>query len=272
MDNEIRKALEDVRCEEDLQASTLAYLAGQRQRRTQSAPAFSPRYFAPVLAALVLVICLFSFQYLQTPVAYVSIDINPSMELAVNRLGTVAFAEAYNDDGSRVLEGLRLKGLNMNDALDQILSSDTMRDYLTRAHDLTFTVAARDSRQEEQLLALIAQNPLCRQNRGVGYHGEMALVEPAHQAGMSMGKYCAYLELAQYDSSMTPEQCADMTMRQIHDCIRKHNEALPEDSAQETTHHESTHHSTVPQEPASQTSGNAEHSTEKAKHHGRKHH
>lgn len=269
MDNQLRKALEEVRCEEDLQTSTLAYLARQRNRRTQNAPAFSLGSLAPVLAALALVL-LFSFQYLQTPVAYVSIDINPSMELGVNRLGTVASAEAYNEDGSRVLENLRLKGLKMNEALDQILSSDTMQDYLTREHELVFTVAARDSRQEEQLLALIAQNSLCRQNMGVGYHGEMSLVEPAHQAGMSMGKYCAYLALAQYDSAMTPEQCADMTMGQIHDCIRKHNETLPEDSPQETTHHESAQHSTVPQESVSETTAN--HSGGKAKHHGGKHH
>ena len=44
-------------------------------------------------------------------------------------------------------------------------------------------------------------------------------VEAAHDCGLSYGKYRAYQELAALDPTVTPEQVADMTMREIRDRI-----------------------------------------------------
>lgn len=222
MDRQIREALDGVRCEAQLQEKTRAYLAEQRQRRSRRNPGVFSGRLMPMLAMLAVVVSVLGFQYLHAPVAYVSIDVNPSMELSLNRMGTVTAAKAYNEDGSRVLQGLSLTGLKMTDALESILSSQMMQSYLTGENDLTFTVAAGDSRREEAILAQIARNPICSQNCGMGYHGNLELMEEAHQAGMSLGKYSAYLELCQYDDTMTVERCSEMSMAQIHACIREY--------------------------------------------------
>lgn len=49
-----------------------------------------------------------TYAYAKTPVAYVSMDINPSVELAVNAFDTAIVVEVYNEDGKNVLEGTNL--------------------------------------------------------------------------------------------------------------------------------------------------------------------
>ncbi|WP_181861874.1 anti-sigma-I factor RsgI family protein [Slackia isoflavoniconvertens] len=41
------------------------------------------------------------------PTAYMGIDVNPSIELGVNRFDVVVCAEGLNDDGEAVLAGHR---------------------------------------------------------------------------------------------------------------------------------------------------------------------
>ena len=53
-----------------------------------------------------------TYAYAKTPVAYVSMDINPSVELAVNAFDTVIAVEAYNEDGKNILEGTNLVNTN----------------------------------------------------------------------------------------------------------------------------------------------------------------
>ena len=50
------------------------------------------------------------YSWVQRPVSYVSIDVNPSIELALNRFDRVVYAAAYNLEGEEILNGLSLKG------------------------------------------------------------------------------------------------------------------------------------------------------------------
>lgn len=47
------------------------------------------------------------------------------------------------------------------------------------------------------------------------YTSDKVCREEAHQNEMSFGKYRAYLELAEYDESITVEDCHGMTMQEI---------------------------------------------------------
>ncbi|EKQ53288.1 MULTISPECIES: hypothetical protein [unclassified Clostridium] len=65
-----------------------------------------------------------------TPVAYVSMDINPSIELGVNTFNEVVSAEAYNEDGKKVLEGTNLVNIKVKDAVDIVISNAVSDGYL----------------------------------------------------------------------------------------------------------------------------------------------
>ena len=51
-----------------------------------------------------LAVSIGGYSYIQTPVSYVSIDVNPSVELTLNRVDRVISATAFNGDGEAVLE------------------------------------------------------------------------------------------------------------------------------------------------------------------------
>lgn len=58
-----------------------------------------------------------------TPVAYISLDINPSVELGVNTFDQVVSAEAYNADGEKVLEGTNLIDSDVDNAVSTVVTN-----------------------------------------------------------------------------------------------------------------------------------------------------
>lgn len=222
MEERLKEVFGQIRAEEHLKNSVKQYLNTKRARQTRVF--FTPavrRTLAAACMMLVLVLGFGGYRWSQMPVSYVSIDINPSMELALNRFDRVVSAEAYNPEGEEILKELSLKGKKYNDALDAIVDSDAMKPYLTGDAELVFTVAAEGQR-EGSLLHGIRH---CLQHVGCGSYSveaDIALVSAAHDSGLSLGKYYAYLQLAEYDETVTPDSCRDMSMSQIHGLIDEH--------------------------------------------------
>ena len=96
MDNRIRKAFEQVRASEDRKDRTRAFLAEKTRGYARRPRAASyPRRLAACLALLLSG----SYWFCLAPAAEISIDVNPSVELAVNRLDQVVSVRGRNDDG-----------------------------------------------------------------------------------------------------------------------------------------------------------------------------
>ncbi len=90
------------------------------------------------LAASLLIFVLFSSALLQEILvpdvyAYVGMDINPSLELALDKKLEVIQAEARNEDAQKVLQGLSLQGLNLKAAVDTILESCSNQGYINNS-------------------------------------------------------------------------------------------------------------------------------------------
>ena len=154
--------------------------------------------------------------------AYVSIDVNPSLELELNRLDRVISGRAYNEDGERVMESVSVRGMRYEDAIEQIMGSDGMQPYLTQDGALTFTVATDSLPKEERLLEDISRSSGCVEHGGVSVRADMSLVGEAHENGLSLGKYLAYQILLRYEPDLTAQDCHDMSMSQIHGRIEEH--------------------------------------------------
>ena len=91
--NELQRSMSEIKASEELKADTLRFLADQsRAERARS------RFYMPACAMAVL--CLFlllgtgGYSLYGRPVSYVSIDVNPSIELGINRWGRVVSANA----------------------------------------------------------------------------------------------------------------------------------------------------------------------------------
>ena len=219
MKNEIHDAFEQVQAEQPLIDSTKRFLRQAREKK-QAPMLRAPRLAAAMACLLFCFACAGGFLALQTPVSYISIDVNPSIELSLNRLNRVVSAQAWNDDGEVVLQGVKVSGMSYVQAIDAILDSDVMRPYLTDDAVLSFTVAADSEKTEQLLLDGIGQCSGCQKYRGQSYRADEALIQQAHQSGMSFGKYKAYQTLTAQGYDITPEQCQQMSMAEIRRLIR----------------------------------------------------
>lgn len=233
LEDRVRDAFGCVKADERLKVSTKEFLRAARAReggRSTEKRDGGKRLSRPALrlslvvacAALTVFLCIGSYAMLWMPVAYVSIDVNPSLELELNRLDRVISVRAYNEDGSRIAEGISVKGMYYEDALERIVGSEGMQPYLTQEGELTFTVATDSPPREEQLLAGINHSSGCVEHGGISVRADMSLVDEAHGNGLSLGKYLVYQILLQYEPDLTVQDCHDMSMSQIHGMIEEH--------------------------------------------------
>jgi hypothetical protein len=70
----------------------------------------------------------------QTAVAMLSVDINPSLQLTLDRKGRVLELESLNPDAVQLLAGLPLKGEPWREALSQIIEQSVKLHYLNSEH------------------------------------------------------------------------------------------------------------------------------------------
>ncbi len=217
--NKIQKAFNTISAEDSLKQSTLAFLRRERKKRAKSFRHIY-RYAAACAVMLAVVFGMGSYRILNTAVSYISIDINPSVELGLNRFNNVVEAAAYNDDGAELLKDIDLKGKSYTEAIDSLLKNQEFISFLEENNRLDFTVVS--DRQDEIVDGIQGCEEYGRYNGHChGADSEFAL--QARECGISVGKYRAYTELVQYDENVTPEDCRNMTMKQIYDKIREYS-------------------------------------------------
>ena len=209
MRKEIYSAFDSVHASRELKDRTRAFTA----RRQASRPRSPRRWVAAVAAAcLLLAAAGIGGHWLYfTPTAAISIDVNPSLELEVNRFDRVIGVEGYNEDGRALAALVDVTFQRYDQAVEEILNSETVTALLARDEVVTITVTGSDTAQCHRLLSGVEGETAGQPN--VHCHSaNHDQVEQAHEHGLSYGKYQAYLELRALDPDLTPEDVADMTM------------------------------------------------------------
>jgi len=231
--NRIQKSMDEIRASEELKKNTLRYLEEQKGMQRTCAHRHVLRYLAAA-ACLFLLLVTGGYSVYARPVSYISIDVNPSIELGINRFGSVVSAVAYNEDGEDVLRDLSLKNMPYVQAIDRLLQDADYGKYLTGNALLVFTVI---SDSPETIMEKLSGEETIRIYRTLTYTSDAACMEEAHQHEMSFGKYRACLELAQYDENITVEDCHGMTMEEIQGRI-EHCQGGSEGEESHGTHQE----------------------------------
>lgn len=211
--NKINEAFEGIKAEEELKKSTMEFISQQRSQRLNPQKNIV-KYSLAAAAVIIFTLALGIYEMWFVPVTVVSIDVNPSLELRVNRLDRVLDAKAFNDNGTEILDSLSVTGKNYEQAIDTVLNDSEFSEYLNSDSLLTFTVA---SENDEEIISRINR---CLKNagqQGICLASSSDAVNEAHSLGLSLGKYQAYLEISQYDNTITPEDCRNMTMKELND-------------------------------------------------------
>ena len=129
--------------------------------------------------------------------------------------------EGYNDEGIDLAESVNLKNLNYSDAIETLLASETMQSYVEEDGIVSITMIGSEDRKSEEMISRIRSFSNAGSPDVECHKGNRAEVKAAHKAGMSFGKYRAFLELKDFDPEITADDVQGLTMRQIRDRINE---------------------------------------------------
>lgn len=182
-------------------------------------------------AAACAVLILGSYAYARTPVSYVSVDINPSVELGVNAFGRVVHAEAYNSDGTLLLQEASCTNLSVEDSVNALIRAAAQQGYVAGDGTTVIAVTAESKGQETAAQLQTASEAGVRQalnaeeKTAVVYSDctDLQLRTQAQAAGVSPGKLRLIRCLQTLDPRITIEECADA---RITDLITRANELM----------------------------------------------
>ncbi|MEQ3593420.1 MULTISPECIES: anti-sigma factor domain-containing protein [Bacillus] len=126
------------------------------EEQEQRASRFSIPYFlkpASLLIACFLCALLFFYNQPEEKVfAYVSVDINPSLEVSVTKDLRVIDLQACNDDGRRILKELKQwENKQLQEVIRTIIKQSQEDKYLTNDKQVMLTAVAKDKSLESKL-------------------------------------------------------------------------------------------------------------------------
>ncbi len=232
MHKKIKETFGQIHAEPGLKTHTKEFIASQAANgihgihgvhdvhSQQHARSMRYKYLVPTAAAFLLCLLLaFSgYRAYFTRVSIISIDINPSIELTINRFGKVIASNSYNDDGARLEDSLHLKFMDYKSALDELFSSETITDCLRRNETLSISVIGRSEQESKEILADI-ETHIPSHPHTYCHTGSFDDADEAHSMGLSVGKYQALLKLQETCPDMSAEDIKGLTMRQIRELI-----------------------------------------------------
>ncbi len=203
----------------------------------------------------------------QTPVAYVGIDINPSIELGVNYFDRVVSAEGDNADGQDILSETNVVGMSYEEALVSLNDSLTNKGYLTADAAVAVTVMCDD---DSRCSNLEETSQRCFSSAGQGVYCSRATStehHEAHKAGLGMGKYLAWRSLVDTGVDISADDVVHMTMSELRALAAQEGVAIDQGAASQGASNQSaTDESTAAQGETSQSATNHDGSNYRGEH------
>jgi len=161
-----------------------------------------------MLLAASFIVLLFSYNLfhqanLQNAMAVVSLDINPSLEMSVNKDLNIIEVKCFNDDAINLLKEESIKGKNLYDALEVVIKKAIELNYIkTNQENLIISTVtsseADEGRINQEKIRQVLENPV--ESDGLTSKVQIYSVTDEFRAeaenkGLSPGKYLIYEQL-----------------------------------------------------------------------------
>ncbi len=195
----------------------------------EKTPAFGRRSLAAA-ACVLFFLSLSSVGYglWNTPVSLVSLDINPSIELQINRFDRVISCRAYNREAQVIVEDSAVSGHSLDRALTSLFSGG-LESYLRSSPYITYSVQAKNRSEEKDLIsvlkqstdALLSRYPETERATVDIYPVSEETVSSAHSHHLTAGKYMTILQLQEVLPEAQVEEYAHCSISEIHQEIEK---------------------------------------------------
>lgn len=168
-----------------------------------------------------------------TPYSYVSVDINPSLELSMNRFEKVIGVHAFNEDAEKVLKASsKIKNKEIDDALEQILNTASAQGYLKKetSNSLMLVVSSDNEKEKELITSKVSQastevlSKLSSNYEVILEKAELDAYKAAKKQNISPGKVILASKFKQVKPDIDEEKIKNMPLQQAIQQIEKKEE------------------------------------------------
>lgn len=186
-----------------------------------------------------------TYTYIKLPVAYVSLDINPSIELSVNRFNNVVSTSALNKDGQILLNDINSNDKSVYGIVNEIIDSAIKEKYISNNKPTAIAVASISDDYElrnslENDLKNSISNHFSKNSIDgtiYSYDEDFSKRDAAQKMDISVGKMNLIEELISFDESITVDEYKNKSVVNIDDKILefKDNTKEPDKSSDDST-------------------------------------
>jgi len=193
--------------------------------KKKSFPYLNLKYFA--MAASLLLIVLIGQIYLgrtqPAAAAFVTIDINPSIELAVLADRRVASARGLNSDGVMILEEVKVKGLDLHEAVKLIVAQAVADQFLAAEEENIILVTLTTNNDGESVVDLESIYESVKSPVELNGLETEVIIEPvdtavreeAEKAGISTGRYLLLQKTAKKGVAVNAGEISAMNLGKL---------------------------------------------------------
>lgn len=242
MNTIFKESLSKINVDEELKNKTKLYIRNNMKGGNIMKKYFDTRKVAAIVAIVAfVVVTIFAIDLSKKTdpktntidkdliVSYVSVDINPSIELGLNELKEVVSVEAYNEDGKKVINELKLSGNTSKEAIKAIIKSANNLGYIAEDGSTLVAVTTETDDQElanelqeelEEGLELAEkeiEKEVQVQKENIG----LELREEARKLGITPGKYNIIKKLQETDQNINIEDYKEESVKNIMNKIHE---------------------------------------------------
>ncbi len=228
LDNKIAGIFDKVHTEDHLKAKTTNYLYAEIRKRRGAARTGYWRLTA-ACASFVLLLCFggFSYRAYFMPVTYIDMDVNPSIELTLNRLGKVIGYQAYNDDGTEILNTVEVDRIDYRQAVEKLIDVMGAEGYFEKESLLSVTVQTKENGKKDGILRSLQETidaAGTKYRYGITSDVYAVTEEVKHSAAehhVSPAKYLLIQELTGLDEDINFEECKGHSVYELQQQVRE---------------------------------------------------
>lgn len=160
----------------------------------------------------------------------IGLDVNPSVELSINRKERVLEARALNGDAEEILDGMDLKGVELNVAVNAVVGSMVTHGYLDDLDNAILVTVSNDSvRKSRELRASVVGDieKTLQENQVEAVVYDQQVIEDeemealAREYGISYGKAYFLKELIEQNDSLSMEEMESLSSMTMEEIARK---------------------------------------------------
>lgn len=256
METTFKKALSQIKADDKLKIKTAQYILNldsnvisiQSASATKKKTPFAKKLIAAAcIAAVFCALPVGAYAYYKTPTSYISVDINPSVELGINSFGKVVSVTAYNTDGETVVAGLSLINSDVESAVKLIVISASQNGFIKDDGSSFISVTAETN--NENRAEKLKQNAQAGAEDAIESEDDTATIEADNIAldrrdeaialGITPGKLNLIQKLQALDPDILTDEFKNASVSDIQkkftELKKEHSDQNAKDDAEEMT-------------------------------------